>query len=155
VAPDERAARAHLAGGAFRAGEASRRWRLVDITWPHVTIAIAAAARPNNPDEFALRFECNGYPNTAPTASIWDLDTGTSLPDARRPKGARAAQLFRTDGWHGGATAMYAAWDRAGLQAHPEWAQQYPRLAWNPTRTLTFILDNVHEVLNADDYLGT
>jgi hypothetical protein len=155
VAPDERKVRADLAGGGFRAGEVARRWRLVDITWPHVTIAIAAAARPNSPDEFALRFECNGYPNTAPTGGIWAVDTETSLAAAQRPKGVRAEQLFRTDGWHGGATAMYAAWDRAGLQAHPEWAQTYPRLAWNATRTLTFILDNVHEVLNSDDYLGT
>lgn len=154
MAPDERTLRTHLAGGGFRAGEAGGRWRLVDLTWPYVTVAVAAAERPNGPSEFVLRLECTGYPHAAPTGGIWDLDSGTSLPADRRPKGPRALQLFRTDGWHGAATAMYAAWDRAGLQAHPEWAQRYPLLAWNPGRTLTFILDNVHEVINADDYLG-
>ncbi len=155
MAPDERALRSHLAGGGFRAGEAAGRWRLVDVAWPFVTVVIATAARPNSPAEFALRFECAGYPHLAPTGGIWDLVSGTSLPAERRPKGERAAHLFRTDGWAGGSTAMYAAWDRAGLQAHPEWLDKYPLLAWNPTRNLTFILDKVNEVLNADDYLGT
>ncbi|MCW2690810.1 MAG: hypothetical protein JWR37_5700 [Mycobacterium sp.] len=155
MAPDERLLRAHLAGGAFRAGEVCGRWQLVGLTWPYLTVIVAAASRPDSPKEFALRFECAGYPNVAPTGGIWDLDSDISLSAAARPKGARAAQLFRTDSWQGGATAMYAAWDRIGLQAHPDWAEKYPRLAWNPKRTIVFILDNVHEVLNADDYLGT
>ena len=62
--------------------------------------------------------------------------------------------LFRTDGWTGGSTAMYAPWDRIGLQAHPDWAQKYPLEAWNPTRDISFVLTNVHEVLSADDYVG-
>ena len=49
---------------------------------------------------------------------------------------------------------MYAPWDRMALQAHPAGRQQYPHEAWNPARDLSFILANVHEVLNADDYLG-
>jgi len=154
VSPDERALRDHVGGGGFRAGVTAGRWRLVDLTWPFVTVAIAAAERPNSPVEFAVRFECGGYPHTAPTGGIWDLETNTSLPAGRRPKGERAAQLFRTDGWAGGSTAMYAAWDRVGLQAHQEWATKYPLLAWNPTRDLTFVLDNVHEELNSIDYLG-
>lgn len=153
MAPDERALRSDLASGGFRAGEAAGRWRLVDIAWPHVTVAITAGSRPDSPGEFVVRFECTGYPHTAPTGSIWDLETDASMPADRRPKGEHAAKLFRADGWQGG-TAMYAPWDRAGLRAHPDWAQKYPLSAWNPTRTLTFIVDNVHEVLNADDYLG-
>ena len=50
---------------------------------------------------------------------------------------------------------MYAPWDRMGLQAHIGWAKEYPHDAWNPARDLSFILAKVHEVLNADDYLGT
>ena len=49
---------------------------------------------------------------------------------------------------------MYAAWDRVGLESHSDWAQKHPLEAWNPTRDISFILSNVHEVLNADDYLG-
>jgi hypothetical protein len=49
---------------------------------------------------------------------------------------------------------MYAPWDRAGLQAHPEWAQTYRQSAWHADRTLTFVLEQVSERLMADDYLG-
>ena len=155
MAPDERVLRDHLASGGFRAGVASGRWSLLGLEWPFVTFDVAAAERPKGLRGFALRFECSGYPHIAPTGGIWDLETNAPLGVDRRPKGERVAQLFRTDGWLGGSTAMYAAWDRFGLQSHPDWAQRYPMLAWNPTRTITFILDKVHEELNADDYLGT
>ncbi len=154
VGPDERAVRAHFDGGRFRAGMAARQWRLLSFTWPYVLIAVSAAERANGPAEWAIRFELTGYPHTAPTGGIWDPESDTSLAPDRRPKGQRAAQLFRADGWVGGATAMYAPWDRVGLQAHPEWANAYPMQAWNPTRDLSFVLEQVHEVLNADDYLG-
>jgi len=154
MAPDERALREHLRSGRFQSGATAGHWRLISVTWPTALVAVTAAQRANSPGEFALRFELSGYPHTAPTGGLWDLDTGASLAADRRPKGERAAQLFRTDGWLGGATAMYAPWDRMGLQAHPDWAQKYPRDAWNPARDLSFILSNVHEVLNADDYLG-
>jgi hypothetical protein len=165
MSPDQRAVRDHLSGGRFRSGVADGRWRLVHevapadgadnlVGWPFVVVAIRAAPRQNAPAEFAIRFELNSYPNTAPTGGIWDVDADVSLPADRRPKGDDLAQLFRADGWTGGAKAMYAPWDRLGLQAHPDWAQKYPQCAWNPGRELTFILENVHGMLNNDDYLG-
>jgi hypothetical protein len=154
MAPDERAVHEHLRGGRFQSGVAAGHWRLISVNWPMVTVAVPAAERANSPGEFVLRFELSGYPHTAPTGGLWDLSTDTSLLADRRPKGERAAPLFRTDGWAGGATAMYAPWDRMGIQAHSEWAQKYPHDAWNPTRDLSFILSKIYEVLNADDYLG-
>lgn len=154
MAPDERALVEHLRAGRFLAGVAGGRWRLISAAWPFVLVAVAAAARTDGPVEFVLRFELTGYPQTAPTGGLWDLTSNGSLDPALRPKGARAAQLFRTDGWTGGATAMYAPWDRLGLQGHPEWAQTHRLQAWTPTRDLSFVLASVHEVLNADDYLG-
>ena len=154
VSPDERAVRAHFSGGRFRAGVAVGQWRLISLTWPYAFIAISAAERPSGPAEWVLRFELSGYPHTAPTGGVWDADADISLAPGRRPKGQRAAQLFRFDGWVGGATAMYAPWDRLGIQAHSDWANKYRLQAWNPTRDLSFVLEQVHEVLNADDYLG-
>jgi hypothetical protein len=154
MAPDERALREHLRGGRFQSGAAAGHWRLISVDWPFALVAVSAAPRPNGPTEFVLRFELSGYPNSAPTGGLWDITTNASPPADRRPKGERAAQLFRSDGWTGGATAMYAPWDRLGLQAHPDWAEKYPHDAWNPTRDLSFILARLHEVLNADDYLG-
>jgi len=154
TAPDERALRAHLAGGRFQAGVEALAWRLISLAWPIAIVGIWAATRDGAPSEFAIRFELNGYPNVTPTGGIWDPDTNTSLAPERRPKGERAAMLFRADGWAGGALAMYAPWDRIALQTHVNWAQEAPRLVWHAQRDLTFILENVHEVLNADDYLG-
>jgi hypothetical protein len=154
MAPDEFTVREHLACDDFQAGAADGRWRFLEMTWPFVTIAVSAAERPNSPAEFVLRLEMTGYPHTAPTGGLWDQDQDCSLAPDRRPKGDRAGQLFRVDGWAGGSTAMYAPWDRAGLQAHPEWAQNYPREAWRPDRNITFVLTNVYETLNTDDYLG-
>lgn len=154
MAPDEHAVREHLRGGRFQAGVAAGCWSLTSVAWPFVVIAVSAAERPNSPTEFVLRFELSGYPHAAPTGGLWDLAADSSLPAERRPKGDEAAQLFRTDGWAGGSAAMYAPWDRIGLQSHPDWAQTHSLRAWNPTRDLSFILANVHDVLNADDYLG-
>jgi hypothetical protein len=152
--PDERALLEHLRGGRFIAGVAAGRWRLISVAWPVMLVAVSAAARAGSPSEFVLRLELTGYPHAAPTGGLWDRANESSLPAEQRPKGVRAAQLFRTDGWIGGATAMYAPWDRVGLQAHPDWAQVHRLRAWSPARDLSFLLANVHEVLNADDYLG-
>lgn len=152
AAPDERAFREHLTTGRFLAGVAASRWRLVSVDWPFAVFAVSAAPRLNSPPEFILRFELGGYPTSTPTGGLWDLDANVSLTAQYRPKGERVAHLFRTD-W-GNATAMYAPWDRMGLQSHPEWANQHLRDAWNPTRDLSFVLTKVYEVLNADDYLG-
>ena len=154
TAPDARAVRDHLLGGRFQAGAAAGDWRLISQDGRFAIVAVSAAKRPNSPTEFVLRFDLTGYPNAAPSGGLWDLDTNASLMADQRPKGDRAAQLFRSDDWAGGATAMYAPWDRMGLQAHPDWAQTYQHDAWNPTRDLSFILARVYEVLNADDYLG-
>ena len=152
--PDERALLEHLRGGRFLSGVVEGHWRLISVTWPFAMVAVSAAKRPNSPSEFVLRFELNGYPHVAPTSGLWDIETDSSLAVDRRPKGERAALLFRSDGWDGGSGAMYAPWDRMGLKAHSDWAQKYSHDAWNPTRDLSFILTKIYEVLNADDYLG-
>lgn len=154
ASPDERAVRAHLESGRFRAGVAAGYWRPIRLTWPYLLVSISAAERAHGPAEWVLRFELTGYPHSAPTGSLWDQESDVSLAPDRRPKGQRAAQLFRSDGWTGGHTAMYAPWDRLGLQAHPDWANTHRTQAWNATRDLCFVLEQVHEVLNADDYLG-
>lgn len=155
MSPDERTLRVHLDQGRFQAGVEAGQWRLLHVTWPHAVFGVSAAPRPDSPTEFALRLELIGYPHSTPTGSLWDTDADSSLDPERRPKGERAAMLFRTDGWAGGATAMYAPWDRMGLQAHPDWTQKYPLETWNATRDISFVLSNVHTILNADDYLGT
>lgn len=152
IDPSRRLVEAHLRSARFLAGETAGRWRVIKIEWPYVIIAISAAPRENSPTEYAMRFELQGYPETAPTGGIWDVEDGSSLPGEKRPKGARAAQLFRTD-W-GEGLSMYAPFDRIALQGHPDWPANYPMTMWTPFRDLTFVLTEIWETLNADDYLG-
>jgi hypothetical protein len=152
MTPDERTLRAHIEEARFQAGVEAGCWRLLGLTWPHATFAVSAAPRSASPAEFVLRLDVAGYPHSAPTGGLWDSDSDCSLDPADRPKGDRAAHVFRTD-WGSGA-AMYAPWDRIALESHADWAQRHPHEVWNPTRDITFVLSNVRNVLNADDYLG-
>lgn len=152
LAPDERALRAALDAAAFRSGVDGGRWRLVDLNWPIGVFAVSAAERPNSPSEYGLRIDLTRYPQDAPTAAPWDLGLNAPLAADGRPKGARADHVFRTDWEHG--EALYAPWDRKGLNAHSEWAQNHPADAWHSGRDVAFFLSRVHELLNADDYSG-
>jgi hypothetical protein len=98
-----------------------------------------------------LRFEFTDYPVQAPTACPWDAGTDSRLAPEKRPKGERVGHVFRSD-WQDG-SALYAPWDRVGLAGH-DWSSTHPRFAWHPRREITFYLENVHELLNDDDYLG-
>lgn len=156
MTPDERALRRHLGGGRFLAGVEAGHWRLISLEWPYAVYAISAAPRASAagieaPSEYMIRLEMVGYPNSAPTGNLWDPTTGTLLTSGW-PRGDRADQIFRTS-WEGGA-AMYAAWDRITLAKHTDWPARYPRSVWHAQRDITFIMENVYEVLNADDYLG-
>jgi hypothetical protein len=150
--PDERAVRAHLESPGFQAAVAAGRWRVVDLAWPFVTIAVSAAPRPAGPEEVALRFELTGYPQQAPTATPWDLTTNAQLAADRRPRGEVVAMVFRTD-WESG-RALYVPFDRVALSSHGGWVQQHPGDAWTAKHDLSFYLRKVHAMLHDDDYLG-
>jgi hypothetical protein len=157
MAPDERALREHVLCAAFQAGVAAGRWRLVSLEWPFGVFAVTAADRDKSPGEFCARLDLTGYPNVGPTGSLWDQDQQAYLPMQGRPKGERVAMVFRCDNWPDAGSAgraMYAPWDRVALQSHAQWALSHPRASWHAGRTLTFVLDNIHELLNAGDYLG-
>jgi hypothetical protein len=151
--PDEVTLRADIAGAGFQMGLDERAWRLIELDWPHALIGVSAAARDNAPKEFILRFELSGYPQSAPTSCLWDLSAGAMLDPASYPKGERAVTVFRAD-WEGG-RGLYAPWDRLAIETHdPSWVGRFPLTAWNQTRQLSFYLRNVHDLLNADDYVG-
>jgi hypothetical protein len=152
IAPDERALAEDLRGASFQAGAEADHWRLISVDWPVALVAVSAAPRPNAPTEFIVRFDLTGYPHAAPTGGLWDVSAGNFMGASGRPRGERAGQIFRHD-WEKG-QAMYAPWDRVALQGHGDWSRQYPRSAWHAQRDLAFVLANVFEVLNADDYLG-
>lgn len=147
VLPDERTLRADLAAGAFQLGLYQNRWRLGSIAWPNIEIAIAAGARDGAPAEYWLRFDCAGYPQTAPTARPWDVETNKPLVASRWPGGtSRVPAVFRPD-WKDG-ICLYLPCDRVAAEGHENWAKEYPSLQWSPARGIVLYLDEVHEMFH-------
>lgn len=150
VAPDQRAFEADVEKPAFRLGEIEGRWKLVRISWPMVTITVAAL----DGREFALRMNCAGYPGTPPTAGPWDLEQDTVLAFEEWPRGngGRVSAVFNP-GWKNG-TALYLPCDREALAGHDAWRTQMPSKIWSPATGITHYLELVHELLHCSDYVA-
>jgi hypothetical protein len=148
MAPDEKALRADVAKPAFRAGVADRRWRLIDIAWPHVFIANIA----KDVSEYVLRFDCKGFPASPPTAGPWDTARNAVLAPALWPqsRGGRLGAAFNPN-WKGG-TALYLPCDRESIAGHDQWRTQMPSKIWQPSAGLVQYLELVHELLHCRDY---
>lgn len=152
IPPDEQAVRVALESPAFWSGVDDGRWRPVSFDWPIGVFAVSAAPRDGSPMEYGLRIDFNDYPQKAPTAEPWNLDHGRRLAEGERPKGERAAMVFRID-WEQG-RALYAPWDRIALEGHPNWLSRHPAYVWHSGRDLVFVLRCVHDLLNDDEYTG-
>jgi hypothetical protein len=149
MAPDEKALRADLAKAVFRAGVAGGRWRLLDIAWPHVFVAVTA----KDAREYVLRFNATGFPATPPTAGPWDVKTNAMLAFDLWPrsKGGRLGAVFNPK-WKAG-TALYLPCDRESIAGHDHWRAQMPAKIWRPAAGLVQYLELVHELLHCRDYL--
>lgn len=153
LSPDQRSLMADLAGGAFLLGEHTGRWRLVNVTWPYVTIEVAAASRPQSPNGYCLRLNCAGYPQAAPTGRLWDPGNNRPLPFQAWPSGSsRVPAVFRPD-WKDG-SCLYIPCDRESFAGHENWRQEYAYLIWRPEDGITQYFRAVHELLNSEDYRG-
>ena len=150
--PDQRAFEADANAPAFLAGVYRGDWTIDSVDWPKVQITIAAAPREGASDSFTLRCDLTNYPAQAPTATPWDLETATLLPQSKRPKGERVGMVFRFD-WEQG-RALYAPYDRVALVGHPGWATDHPRYLWTATRDLAWWVERVWDLLNSDVYEG-
>jgi hypothetical protein len=146
--PDERAFEADVAKARLRLGQAEKRWRLVNITWPFALISITA----KDEREYVLRFNCSGYPQSPPTAGPWDTNRDAILAFDLWPRsqGGRLGSVFRTE-WKGG-SALYLPCDRESIAGHDNWRTEMPSKIWNPTTGIVQYLELVHELLNCKDY---
>jgi len=152
--PAEAALRADLEGGRFLRGVTQKKWRLISLSWPDALIAISAAERKGSPSEYVFRFDLNGYPTSAPTAGLWDVDKNQLLAGEDRPTGGpNVAIAFRSD-WENG-RALYLPCDRVALDSHVDWKLKYAMRAWRAGADITHYLGMVHEILNSASYQGT
>jgi hypothetical protein len=148
MTPDERAFQADLSKANFRLGQLERRWRLESVSWPLALICVTA----RDLQEFVLRFDCSGYPQTPPTAGLWDCINKRILAAAKWPKsnGGRVGAVFNP-GWKSG-SALYLPCDREAIAGHENWRTQMPSKIWRPTDGIIQYLEIVHELLNSTDY---
>ncbi len=146
--PDQRAFAHDLTKPSFKLSEIEGRWRHVETRWPHAFISVTA----QDGSRVVLRFNCSGYPDTAPTAGPWDLSKDTRLAPNDWPKGrgGRVSAVFRTD-WKDG-SALYLPCDRTSFVGHENWRHEMPSKIWNPKIGIIQYLELVHELLNCADY---
>jgi hypothetical protein len=152
--PDERAFQKHVNEAAYLLGELEGRWQLGKVGWPIAVITVTA----RDGCRFALRFDLSGYPETPPTARLWDAKQDAPLAQNRWPRhnGGRLGAVFRSD-WKTG-TALYLPCDREAIVGHDNWRTQMPSKIWRPSVGIVMYLELVHELLNCRDYsppLGT
>ncbi|MEO3810788.1 hypothetical protein ABGB17_17450 [Sphaerisporangium sp. B11E5] len=132
-----------LASAEFDSGVDAGLWRLVRLDWPTLVVAIVAG----DDRELGMHLNVEGYPATAPAGQPWDLDKNAPLPTDRWPTGGTAELVFRRDWSSSQGNAPYLACDRQGLLTHGNWMAERSDRAWNPTRTITFYLTEIHREL--------
>lgn len=137
----------------FRCGEIEGCWRHLETHWPHVIVAVSAAPRPKAPTEYAFRFECSGYRQVPVTGRPWDVAARAPLAFNKWPTGkALVPSVFRA-GWKNG-ECLYLPCDRGAIEGHANWIAAYPARLWDPTRGILCYLEQLHELLNSNDYTG-
>ena len=153
VAPDRMLLEQDLAAAEFRGGGFEQRWRLLSLSWPHTVIAIAAAKRENSPADFAFRFECAGYRQTPVTAQPWNSEQNAPLDPQYWPQGRSIIPSVFRPGWKNG-QCLYLPCDRLSIEGHENWRNEHPSRLWNPKRGIICYLEQLHDLLNQNDYTG-
>lgn len=128
----------------FKVGVARGFWRLVEARFPFYIFAVTQQASSGPGKEYFFRFELNGYPAVGPKALIWDLEKAQPLETPLRPNHNQVQrEAFKDWGDH----TVYRPWERCS-GAHNNWNTTYSKLAWNPTRNLTYPLNDLYQILN-------
>lgn len=144
MTPAETSVREHMGKASFLRGVARGRWKVLRFSFPELFIELAAIDPQGTPLTFCFRMLVDGYPNAAPDVRCWDFAANATLPASARPqRPQRSLEAFKD--WGNG---VYRPWDRNGA-LHNNWATSHPQLAWHSERDLTFILEDLHELLNA------
>ena len=135
-----------LEGGDFLSGYDAGRWRIISYEFPILDFAISATEPDGSASEYGFRADLANYPGQAPMVQIWDHEQKCPLASDRRPKGGvRVQTTFQC--W--GSDTVYRPWDRM-TGPHNNNAVAFPHLAWHPERSLAFIFEDLHGILNCN-----
>lgn len=125
----------------FVDGVVHGRWRIVDFSWPFLTVGIAAGLG----GEFGMRINLEDFPAQAPAGIPWILSSNRPAALSELPSGGIAEQVFRSGWSQAHQLTPYMASERVVTMVgeHPEWIQAYPSRAWNAGRKLAFYLQEL------------
>jgi hypothetical protein len=143
--PARRRLEADLSLDEFESGVSAGMWRIVSLDWPELTAAITAG----DGNEVIMRINLDGYPVEAPAGRPWDLKRCALLAPELWPVSVLAVGTFRQDWSVANGGAPYVACDRVALKGHSDWPTAHPDRAWNPGRTITFYLREMHRELQS------
>jgi hypothetical protein len=134
---------ADLEAEAFEAGRRGGQWRVVAFAYPRLDFKVAAIKPDGTATEYEFRADLTNYPAIGPEVKLWDLENDRQPVGTERPQGGeRIAQTFKV--WD--KATVYRPWDRQ-TGAHNNNAATKPHLAWNASRDLTFIFEDLHGIL--------
>ncbi|NTH81494.1 hypothetical protein G6K97_30590 [Agrobacterium rhizogenes] len=151
--PDRLLLERDVAAPDFRSGQFDGKWKLVELSWPYVTITVSAPTRGTAPTQFGFRFECSGYPQIPVTARPWDVDVGKPLAADNWPTGrSHVAAVFRPE-WRNG-ECLYLPCDRYSIEGHEGWRTEHPSRLWNPKRGIIGYLEQIYDLFHQSDYTG-
>ncbi len=135
--------KADLDSGAFQAGCREGRWRVVEFDYPRLDIKISAVKPDGTPTEYGFRADLQNYPAVAPEVRLWNLEKDCKPVGDERPKGGtRVTDTFKD--W--GEGTVYRPWDRQ-TGPHSNNAASKSHLAWNSSRDLSFIFEDLYGIL--------
>lgn len=149
MGPDNNALMRDLASPTFKVGVRRGRWALLGIKFPIAMFFVAAPVRLGGPTGFLLRSDCSGYPATAPTSQLWHGRDNQALADAHRPKNKQGGTMISFAQWS--TPCLYHPVDRL---ARSHWPGQYQELCWTADKTIIFLLETVHGLLDSTEYSG-
>ena len=141
---------ADLAALAFRDGVRAGRWRVPAHDFPRLDVEVAGLGNDGRPRWYGFRMMLENYPAQAPHVRIWDLTSNGPLAQAERPRTSPRLQVSFQQ-WS--SDTVYRPWERL-TGPHNNNALTFPKLAWRPDRRLSFILEDLHGLLNSAGRAG-
>jgi hypothetical protein len=147
--PDEEALLRDLNSPTFRIGHRRGKWEAKGIKFPFALFFVATAPVLNGPPGFLLRSDFTGYSGCAPTSQLWHGGLDAPLQVIHRPHNQNAVMEAFKD-WQ---YCLYHPVDRVALAAHKNWESEFPEKIWKPDKDITFLLETVHDLLHASEYI--
>lgn len=130
----------------FINGLVEGHWRIISNKFPIVSFAISATEPNGASSEYCFRADLENFPSQAPLVKIWNATSDSPLPPDQRPNwDERVAKTFQN--W--GDDTVYRPWDRK-CGPHDGQAASNTHLAWHANRHFSFILRDMHGILNGN-----